>query len=399
MKSTTPLRRPPAWPNSFPRRRKWLWEPSPPLPARGRAITETDAEQTVFYADQQQSFRTPYIHRYLLDVQQEVAHNSVITVSYLGAEGRNGWYFDDINAAPYQTGWASIDAYNAARPYNSGRFGDIYLQRAGLNSNYNAGIVKFQRQMTNGLQILTHYTYSKTLGDRGINGQGTQDTGYNYPQNIIRTYGEETYSHRHRLLFQTTYEPKYAQRLPRYARPALGDWHISAIATWESGDALTVYNGAGNQANDYAPYNGLGNLDMVHNPNFPHSKRTFAEYFDTNAFVVPPKQRSRHCRPGRRAGTGAEQLGYLVRQEYYFSRKSSCRAARGYVQRLQSHAVERREHPIERRSRAVRASYRQPRGAHYPACGESSVLRPTAPHGSRCKFPPRSLVPLLCPGG
>jgi Carboxypeptidase regulatory-like domain len=262
------------------------------------------ALQTVFYADRQQSFRTPYIHRYLMDVQQEIAHNSVITISYLGAEGRNGWYFDDINAAPYQTGWPSIDAYNAARPYNSGRFGDIYLQRAGLNSNYNAGIVKFQRQLTNGLQILTHYTYSKTLGDRGINGQGTQDTGYNYPQSIIRTYGEETYSHRHRLMFQGTYEPKYAQRLPRYARPVLGDWHISTIATWESGDALTVYNGAGNQANDYAPYNGLGNLDMVHNPNFPHSKRTFGEYFDTTAFVVPPNNVQGTAAPGIVRGPG-----------------------------------------------------------------------------------------------
>lgn len=268
--------------------------------------------QTVFYADRQQSFRTPYIHRYLLDVQQEIAHNSVITVSYLGAEGRNGWYFDDINAAPYIAGlpypagpgYADQDAYNAARPYNSGRFGDIYLQRAGLNSNYNAGIVKFQRQMTNGLQILTHYTYSKTLGDRGINGQGTQDTGYNYPQSIIRTYGEETYSHRHRLLFQSTYEPKYAQRLPRYARPALGDWHISAIATWESGDALTVANGAGNQANDYAPYSGLGNLDMVHNPNLPHSKRTFSEYFDTTAFVVPPGGVQGTAAPGVVRGPG-----------------------------------------------------------------------------------------------
>jgi len=228
----------------------------------------------------------------------------VITVSYLGAEGRNGWYLDDINAAPYQTNWASIDDYNAARPYNSGRFGDIYVQRAGLNSNYNAAIVKFQRNLTNGLQILTHYTYSKTLGDRGITGQGTQDTGYNYPQSIIRTYGEETYSHRHRFLFQTTYEPRYAQRLPEYLRPALGDWHISAIATLESGDALTVYNGAGNQANDYAPYNGLGNLDMVQNPNFPHSQRSFAEYFNTNAFVTPPNNVQGTASPGVVRGPG-----------------------------------------------------------------------------------------------
>jgi hypothetical protein len=269
----------------------------------GQGYYGAGAYQTVNYADQQ-SFRTPYINRYLLDIQQEVARNSVITLSYLGATGRNGWYLNDVNAAPYQTGWPSIDAYNAARPYNSGRFGDIYVQRAGLNSNYNAGIVKFQHQMTHGLQILTHYTYSKTLGDRGITGQGTQDTGYNYPQNIIPTYGEETYSHRHRFLFQTTYAPIYAQRLPSYLRPVLGDWRVSAIVTLESGDALTVYNGAGNQANDFAPFNGLGNLNMLRNPNFSHSNRTFEEYFDTSAFVVPPDNVQGTAAPGVVRGPG-----------------------------------------------------------------------------------------------
>ncbi len=260
--------------------------------------------QTVMYADRGASFHTPYVHRYLLDVQQQLSHDSVITFSYLGAEGRNGWYLADQNASPYQTGWASNDAYNAARPFNSGRFGDIYVQRAGLNSNYNAGIVKFSRQMTHGLQILSHYTYSKTLGDRGITGQGTQDSGFNYPQNIIPTYGEETFSHRHRFLFQTTYEPQYAQHLPSYLRPFLGDWHGSAIITLESGDALTVYNGAGNQANDFAPFNGLGNLDMITNPNLPHSKRTFDEYFDTSAFVVPPNNVQGTARPGIVRGPG-----------------------------------------------------------------------------------------------
>ena len=73
----------------------------------GQGYYGDGAYQTVFYADRQQSFRTPYIHRYLLDIQQEVSHNSVITLSYIGAEGRNGWYFYDQNAAPYQTGWSS----------------------------------------------------------------------------------------------------------------------------------------------------------------------------------------------------------------------------------------------------------------------------------------------------
>jgi hypothetical protein len=105
-------------------------------------------------------------------------------------------------------------------------------------------------------------------------------------------------------LFQTTYEPKYAGSLPNYLRPALGDWHLSAIATFESGDALTVYNGNGNPANDFAPYNGLGNLDMVHNPNFPHSKRTYGEYFDTSAFVAPPAGVQGTAVPGIVRGPG-----------------------------------------------------------------------------------------------
>jgi len=98
MKLTTPHRRPPASLKSFSRRRRWLWEPSR-LYRPGTGYYGDGAYQTVFYADQK-SFRTPYIHRYLLDIQQEVGHNSAITVSYIGAEGGNGWYFVNANAAP-----------------------------------------------------------------------------------------------------------------------------------------------------------------------------------------------------------------------------------------------------------------------------------------------------------
>jgi Carboxypeptidase regulatory-like domain len=286
-----------------------IFQPSPSLAVgtypvstgAGQGYFGDDAFQTLYYSDKN-SFRTPYIHRYMLDVQKEVSRNTVVTVSYIGAEGRNGWYLDDINAAPYQAAWASSDAYNAARPYNSGRFGDIYVQRAGLNSNYNAGIVKFERQMSHGLQILAHYTYGKTLGDRGLLGQGTQDIGYNYPQSVIRTYGETTYSHRHRLLFQSNYEPKYAQHLPSYLRPALGDWHISAIATFESGDALTVED-ENNPANDFNG-SGFGIPDMIRNPNFSHSKRSFGEYFDTSAFVEPTNGLQGTASPGVVRGPG-----------------------------------------------------------------------------------------------
>lgn len=269
----------------------------------GQGYNQAGSFQTIFYADTQ-SFHTPYISRYMLDVQKEINRNTVITATYLGAGGRNGWYNYDENVPSYRTGWSSIDAFNAARPNNAGRFGDIYVQRAGLNSNYNAGIIKFQHRMSHGLEILSHYTFAKTLGDRGIVGQLSQDAAYNYPLSVIPSYGQETYSHRHRFLFQALYQPTYAQSLPRYLRPALGDWHLSLIGTFESGDQLTASNGAGNQANDFAPFNGLGNLNMLHNPNFAHSKRSFNEYFDTSALVVPPNNQQGTAAPGIIQGPG-----------------------------------------------------------------------------------------------
>jgi hypothetical protein len=286
-----------------------IFQPSPPLAlgtypvatGAGQGYFGDGTYQTLYYSDQN-SFHTPYIHRYMLDIQKQISSNAVVTISYIGAAGRRGWYLSDINAAPYRTGWASSTDYNNARPYNSGRFGDIYVQRAALNSSYNAGIVKFQRQMANGLQLLAHYTYAKTLGNRGLTGQATQDIGYNYPENILRTYGEITYSHRHRFLLETDYEPKYSQHLPVYSRPVLGDWHISAIATFESGDALTVED-ENNPANDFNG-SGFGIPNMLRNPNFSHSKRTFGEYFDTSAFVEPTNGVQGTAAPGVLRGPG-----------------------------------------------------------------------------------------------
>jgi hypothetical protein len=293
-----------------------IFQASPQIPlgtypvSTGRGQGYFGAGQfTTIYTLDNKSAVTPYFHRYMLDIQREVARDSVITLSYIGAEGREGGYVYDENVPPYRTLWPSFSAFTAARPFNSGRFGDIYVERAGLNSNYNAGIVKFERRMTNGLQILTHYTYAKTLSDTGQNGQ-TSGLGYRYPQSVIRSYGEANLSHRHRFVFQTNYQPKYSQHLPTYLRPALGDWHISAIATLESGDALPVTD-QNDPAQDYAgpfcPFFlscGIGTPNTLRNPNLPHSNRTFAEYFDVNAFSEPPLGVRGNASPGIIRGPG-----------------------------------------------------------------------------------------------
>ena len=273
----------------------------------GQGYFGTDAFQLI-YVNDKKSFATPYVHRYMLDIQREVGQNSVVDVSYIGAQGRNGWYLLDMNVPAYRTGWPDTTTYNLARPFNSGRFGDIYVQRTGLNSNYNAGIVKFERRMSNGIQILTHYTFAKAISDYGLNGQ-TTTIGWNYPQSVLRWRGEPSLSHRHRFVFEADYQPRYAQHLPAYTRPVLGDWHISVIATYETGNALTVLD-QNNPAQDFADGSpggpGPGIPEVLQNPNLPHSQRSFSQYFNVNAFAEPPLGVRGNASPGIVQGPGQE---------------------------------------------------------------------------------------------
>jgi hypothetical protein len=62
----------------------------------------------------------PYYNRYLADFQYELSKDSVVTLGYVGVQGRNGLYFAGENLPPYQLGWTSTDAFNAARPNSTG---------------------------------------------------------------------------------------------------------------------------------------------------------------------------------------------------------------------------------------------------------------------------------------
>ncbi len=120
--------------------------------------------QNVIYSDKK-STSVPYYQRYTLDFEQELNPSTSFTVSYVGAQGRKGMNLVNINLPPYQTGWSSVMLINAARPNNSGRFSDIYVQRPNLNSFYNAGIVSFKHRFSNSWQATSSYTFAKTVSD------------------------------------------------------------------------------------------------------------------------------------------------------------------------------------------------------------------------------------------
>jgi Carboxypeptidase regulatory-like domain len=231
------------------------------------------------YTFDQTSALSPYVHRYDADVQQQLSDTSVLKFQYLGAQSRKGLYFSAGNLPAYQTGWPSLAAYNAARPNNLGSFGTVYANHPGLNAFYNAGVVEFQRRMANGLQVVSHYTFSKTVTDTAT----FSGDSWNYHPHLGR--GESPTSHRHRLLISGIYQPVYGEHWPGALKVAATGWQFSSIADFESGDTYTPYNNTGSSAFDY---DGPNLLNMLHNPNIGHFDKTFARQFNTAAFSVPP---------------------------------------------------------------------------------------------------------------
>jgi hypothetical protein len=269
----------------------------------------------ITYSDQK-STSLPYYQRIVLDLQQGIGTHDVVTLSYSGALGRKGLGETDTNLPPYQTGWtygggAGDPTFNAARPNNSGRFGDIFVYRPIINSSYHSVIAQYRHDFSHGFQFTTNYTLGKTISDypyiNALGGNGALGggvSGFIYPN--IYDRGESNQSHRQRFVYSGIWNPVYGESWKQWAKIPLTGWRLSGIGTMESGDALTVMNGGtgnpcdvsiagtsvcptgyGSSANDGA---GFDEVNVSGNPNtVGHFSKTPYRQFDTSKFSVPPE--------------------------------------------------------------------------------------------------------------
>lgn len=243
---------------------------------------------------------TPYYQRYLFEVQKAVGASSVITATYMGGRGTKLPFYENVNRPAYATGWTSEDALNDARPNNSGRFADARLLRPGLNSFYNAATIKFNRRFSKGLQLVAHYTFSKTVADTAMFKQiGTGDFTPSWQWNRKLGRGEADFSHPHRLVVSGTYSLPQGKEWNKAMRFVAGGWNLSGIYTLESGNALTPFNGV-TSARDFEP--DMPNLNS--NPNLSWGDRTFNRWFNTAAFSTPPQDVKGTAGPGIIRGPG-----------------------------------------------------------------------------------------------
>lgn len=227
-------------------------------------------------------YRLPTSYQYSIGIQHEVAHNSVLSVSYVGNQNRHQTIYGDINLPDPSVLPSLIGgtvAYNTVVPYQG--YHNITMVSASENSHYNGLQVNFRSQLRKDLSLQVAYTLSRTY-DMNNSFGGDLDTVSN-PYNRKYDYGVAYSDATHVGLVNFIYQlPFFRGAGNRPVRTVAGGWEVSGIVSMMSGFPLNVTLGGAQGSNGLA--------SATNRPNYGGSVTypgTVNQWFDTSAFSLP----------------------------------------------------------------------------------------------------------------
>jgi hypothetical protein len=244
-------------------------------------------------------FRPAVIQQYSLNVQAEPHEGWLWEIGYVGTRGTHLVRQRSLNQA------LSASANNPTRRVTTNTVANIPLRVPILgvppdslvemesegSSWYNGLEASVTKGLSHGVQFLASYTFSKTLDTDGsdINstssGNGLTLGDQNSPR---ERWGRASFDRTHRFVFSTTWtlpSPSHGLR-----RVVLGNWFLAAIATIQSGSALTIADT--NSTNvfgineDRAQLSGTCSKGQLVKGGAVKSK--LSGYFDRSCFTSPP---------------------------------------------------------------------------------------------------------------
>jgi hypothetical protein len=220
----------------------------------------------VFTVDQQH-MRTPYVQNYNLNIEQQIAPKTALSVAYVGSAGRKLFRFTDLNQGDPATGIRPISAYYYVLDF-----------QATAVSVYNSLQVRMNVRDFHGFTSTINYTWSHSI-DNASDGQdyapfqAQPDNSFN----VRADRSNSGFDVRHRFTWLWNYQFPNGHSMPMLT----GGWGISGVVTMATGMPFTVM--------DYDNFNNTGEFyerpDLVGNPWAGTS--TPANFINLSAFAAP----------------------------------------------------------------------------------------------------------------
>ena len=174
---------------------------------------------------------------------------------------------------------------NDRRP--SQRFASRRIIANDLISDYDAVSIILRKRMSHGLQVDTHYTWSKTR-DMGTHSNGGGQTMNNYDTQA--DYGPANWDIPHRFVASYIYDvPFFRDSSNAFLKHAVGGWQVAGVTTIQSGIPANV-TVSGDPANiginNQQRPNLVGEIPKMNCQEDPATRQQFNCY-DASAFTAP----------------------------------------------------------------------------------------------------------------
>jgi hypothetical protein len=246
-----------------------------------------------------QKLRTPYVYNYNLNIQQEILHNTILQVGYVGSAGRKLFHFRDINQ-PTQAEITAADlgcgcinsVFNSQpvpRPFDTAAVlsplapnTPFYVNEieTNANSNYNSLQLSLTQRNWHRFNNQIAYTWSHSI-DTASDGQDYVPNASqpNDSTNPASNKGPSNFDVRNRFILTSVYD---MPKIDTFKKLGEG-WSFSGILTVMSGHPFNLnydyegdYDGSGE---------GFGRPDIAAPIVYDYSNP--ANFLNLSSFTVP----------------------------------------------------------------------------------------------------------------
>ena len=263
----------------------------------------------------------PNVAQWSFGLQQQIKSNMSLEVNYLGSSGQ---YLE--GATTFNVARPGPGAINPRRPFPIFGGTGAWIEGA-YHSSYHALLAKFQHRPKFGFNLLTAFTYGKSIDDLSSYRIQFGDSGPSDVYNKRDSRGLSAFDFRvnltNSLLYQLPFGKgaKYLPGIGRTANLVVGGWQLGSIVTMVSGFPLSAVCGSS------AVQNGDGACrpdTFGQNPNLPRGQQDARRWFDTSTFVDRlPGAGFRFGNVGRNTiiGPGVVNWDFSLLKEFRFNER------------------------------------------------------------------------------
>ncbi len=274
---------------------------------RAAFVWPTESAETVFAPN----FNEGYTQQFNLTIDQQIAKNYTLTLSYIGNKGTHLFISREYNYAPLSsfvqntpinpdTGkpfdpiqYNNTDSVLRERRRLSGVrcptgvssaptgpcYGPVEMLDPSGYSNFNSMQVQLNHRFDHGFSILASYVYAKYLDVVSYTAEG--GNGPRNPENFSQNYGPSDNDVRHRFTASYIYQLPKLQNVNGLLSAVVNGWQNQGIVIAQTGAPYSINSGldtaAAGVGGDFA--------DRVPGTSTSASQRSINSYFNAAAFT------------------------------------------------------------------------------------------------------------------